>query len=497
MTEQDYFKALKIKYLFNGLNFIDRQQSATLKSVLDGSEFVENFGGGTKYVQYLVGAGRGGSSFFTTVDSNGRAIRAPKKRYIEWTLLEKHLHEIIEVTDKSVLKTLNAPNPNAFIATPDIEMAGALNALARYMAVCLHGSGHGEICELDGPSATALSALTAGGNAVTIFPEISACWKVRPGDRLYLSQLMIDGVINAQFYMEVVSATPTSITVQCPAGSTPGPVAEGDYLTFGWRKLVAGVYGRDANAMDGLGATLPAYKKRTGTAYNNWLAYPFKGVIRTGTEPYTTGTYILKDASADIIDWFSYVISQAVQTGDGAELTAFINPTLASALVNKAVSRPNGRVQLFQSSKDTEHNLSGIDSLIASFDNQRVTISISDVMAPSDLIRIGPKEDVRYFTLTSLSRVVKRIFGETAYTSMKPEEVFQLFYEHLDALRGFDFNKVIKPCGVVAPSDDNEMSRFYYMSEFGEFFVMNPHKWTVADTGTPITADNIEAPFQM
>jgi hypothetical protein len=116
-------------------------------------------------------------------------------------------------------------------------------------------------------------------------------------------------------------------------------------------------------------------------------------------------------------------------------------------------------------------------------------------MAPTDLIRIGPKDDIRYYTLTSLSRVVRNILGKNAYESMKPENVYQLFYEHIDALNGFDFNRVIKPCGVVAPTDDNEMSRQFYMSEFGDFFVLNPHKWTVADTGVPITAANIANPF--
>jgi hypothetical protein len=494
-SESDYIKALKIRYLTNGLNFIERQQSATLKKVLDGNEFVENMGGGTKYIQHIIGAGRGGSSFLATVDANGRAVRSPQKNYVEWTLLEKHLHEIIEVTDKSVLKTLNAPNPNALISAPDIEMATALGAIARYMAVCLFGSGHGEICELSGASAAALAGLTPGGNAVTITPEVSGCWKVRPGDRLFIAQGMIDGVVNRAAYMEVVSATPTSITLKSPAGATAPTVAEGDYLTFGWRKVVSGVYNADANAMDGLGSTLPGYKKRTGTAYNNWLAKPFKGVTRAGTDPYTLGNYILKDASMDIIDWFGYVISQAAQTGDGAELQAIINPNLANALVTKATSKPNGRVQIIQNSDKNEHNLSGIDGLIASFDNQRVTISISDVMAPTDLIRIGPKDDIRYYTLTSLSRVVRNILGKNAYESMKPENVYQLFYEHIDALNGFDFNRVIKPCGVVAPTDDNEMSRQFYMSEFGDFFVLNPHKWTVADTGVPITAANIANPF--
>lgn len=386
-------KYLKTVYLDEEVYNAKYQNSPVLSAI--GKE--KWYGGDT--IKYAAQYGNGGNfgSVYKTI-KNDPTLGVQNDM---WEMNQGFTFGLFTINQPELLVT--AEQRGSYMTAIKNNMAGCFDGLSKTLAMYLYGGKYGII----GKVVTApASAVAASGNKMKI--QGSAAIKISKGSRF---QIMSGEVPNANnigtAVYTVTKKEDDEITFSASvAGET---IAAGDSLIL----YTAVASDKTARGIEGLNEIIPSFGDRDNAAWETYIATAFRGIDRSDSVGELAGQFVKAAATGDTRKSDALVaLLRKTKRAGGLNNMVIVNDLTWDEIGQELGIQRN----LWQATNGTSANKQGvtvgINALATAFGDAFIDRTVIDPYCPEDKAYMLEKEDLKFFDLGNVSRVINPVAND-------------------------------------------------------------------------------------
>jgi len=532
---QDYLDALTKQifirdYIFNGLFPCQSDIVRSIRSKKKEWNFNHRF----EYRMLLATSNTGGG-LNSQIYNRDFSLRRPGSQ--DYGLFQATYGSVTDGFNVDMMANLETKNQKAaFMTDYAMQVHGMrVNVASIFKNVAIHGR-FGVVHKLSTADITALAGGTpVAGTAYTLEVPINVYHSnMKRGRLLIRSSQYPWGEAGTNEVYVVVDNQPKKLTLKLLTGATihNGPLAAGDYLElYGNRTLdtgatipvfagggayddpiitagtgiytqtVAGTSEAGTAFMEGIADLLPWYDDPLVAGNRAGLDTPFRGQPDRLT--YTTeqaGGYVHQSATQSIIDAVMAGVDLTVATVPYADIVVWMNPETRQKIGYEEASNVTIFKQIALSSPIVYQR--GITATSYTIGSKVIPDVISDYNLPTDVVIIGPKQDISYNCWDNSTMKIDDYIIES-FSKQEPPKPEDLsipndFVTKLDISSRITYGAPIAADGRMPGggfTGGNFMHPGNYLPvafhEMGALFTENPYAYTIVKLNDPIIDPSI------
>lgn len=345
---------------------------------------------GGKEIKYAVLYGAGGAvgSNYAEVLQNGSTVMNG-----EWSMTPGYMTSVFGIDQPELLTT--ASERGAYMKALQNKMVGNYTRLSRTLATYLYGGKYGVIDKLKEDL-----EITAGTNTVKL--TSAGTMKLDVGSKFVIASdgagtstpasPLLDAVCTVTKIDDDVITFTSTATVSAKAG---------DFV-----ELYTARNGSDVNGIEGLADILPAFAGRTGSAWEQYIATPFRGIDRSVATNRLAGQFVKAEAEGNTrkSDALVSLLKKCKRAG-GVNDTIILNDNTWSDIA-KEFGINSQLIQAINLGEEKNRATKGLTAFQVAFGDAFIDRVKSDPYMIEDMAFMLDMSDLEFYDMGNIGRVI-------------------------------------------------------------------------------------------